>query len=168
MFLTPLQLGILAACCNGSVLVFNVGFTQSEAISELDPNLWTSLGQLLVLVWGVAYVAAGYCGGGGDNDMMWYAFVFEKTIYVSRWIYWHHTNHYSGLSLIQEALQQGGGEKKSSSSLIQVLAPILMCTYGALDFVFAILFWQMGNHLRQKKQQQQQQQQQLGSKAHSE
>jgi hypothetical protein len=137
--ISPFLLGILAAAYNSSILLFNVGFTQASAITELDPNMWSSFGQLMVLVWGAVFFATGISGEGAA--VVWYGFVLEKIVYVVGWLYWHATH--SGFELVNEALEDGVSTR--------VLAPLFHCLYGSGDLVFAILFWQMGNHLQQKQ-----------------
>ena len=138
MMFSQVQLGVLAAIYNASILLFNVGFTKWEPITELDPNMWSMFGQMMVLIWGAVFIAAGLSGKG--TAALWYAFVLEKLIYVIGWLYWHATH--SGIGLVQDALTDGFSE--------EVLPPLFHCLYGSGDIVFGILFWQMGNELQQK------------------
>ena len=138
--ISPFQLGVIAAAYNFSPLIFNVGFTESQAISDLDPNMWSPFGQLMVLVWGGVFLATGMAND-PSTAFAWYAFILEKLVYVIGWIHWHSTH--PGLALVQEA--------SASGLSTQVLAPLFHCIYGAGDFVFAILFWKMGNQLQQQK-----------------
>ena len=39
------------------MLVFNVGFTNADAVAALNPNMMSVFGQLMILVWGLAFIA---------------------------------------------------------------------------------------------------------------
>ena len=49
------------------MLAFNVGFTEWEPIAALDENVFSHHGQIMVLVWGLAYLAAGSLPWQGED-----------------------------------------------------------------------------------------------------
>ena len=44
---------------NFGILLFNVGFARAQAIKELDADCFSTPGQLMVLIWGVAFLCTG-------------------------------------------------------------------------------------------------------------
>ena len=110
---------ILAAFLNFSVLLFSRGFTNS-AINEADPIVMSNFGLLMIVMWGVAYLAAATI----TSNIKWIAGVFalEKLIYVVIWVKW----------LLGNSL-----EKVYSADLF---AGLFYSIYGVNDFLFMIFF----------------------------
>ena len=110
---------ILAAFLNFSVLLFSRGFTNS-AINEADPIVMSNFGLLMIVMWGVAYLAAATV----TSNIKWIAGVFalEKLIYVIVWVKW----------LLGNSL-----EAVYSADLF---AGLFYSIYGVNDFLFMIFF----------------------------
>ena len=54
-----LRLGCAAAAFNGGMLLVNMGFTRTRQVASLNPDMFSPFGQVMVLVWGAAFLAAG-------------------------------------------------------------------------------------------------------------
>lgn len=126
-----LRLGVLAAGFNSGMLLVNIGFTNSKAVATLNPEMFSPFGQLMVLVWGAAYLAAGYSRAEGP---IWYVFAIEKLAYVVGWIKWHMSHN--ALAFVMDAYHEVNvpGHKTS------LLAAIFHMGYGVGDAIFAIAF----------------------------
>ncbi len=90
-------LGIAACSYNFLIIIFNMGFTNSDAIAALDPSIFSWFGQLMILIWGVVFLAAGLSDA---KPLVWYAFALEKLVYVIVWSLWisSHPDCFSNLS----------------------------------------------------------------------
>lgn len=110
---------ILAAFMNFNVLLFSRGFT-NVAINEADPVVMSNFGLLMIVVWGLAYLAAANIGTG----IKWLAGVFavEKLIYGVIWVNW----------LLGNSLE-GVYEK-------DLFAGLFYSVYGINDFAFMLFF----------------------------
>ena len=131
--MSPLTLGLLAGVVNFGILLFNVGLTQWEPIAALDPNVFSHHGQLMILVWGLAFAAAGISDDGSSR--IWFAFAVEKAMYVFAWLSWMSTH--DALALLRASPQD-----------LSILAPLFMSIYGPVDLVFFLAFARQG--LRQR------------------
>ena len=89
--LTARSLGILAALTNAGMLIFNVGFSKSVPIAALDPNTFSTFGQFMILVWGLAFLFAGISHD-ASSSLIWLAFSIEKLCYVCNYVNWHMRN----------------------------------------------------------------------------
>lgn len=113
---------IAAAAMNiGGVLLFSRGFTNA-AINAADPVVMSNFGLLMIVVWGLLYLAAGM----GDGRLKWIsgALAIEKLIYVMVWLKWH---------------------LAASPSLAEVFAEdrsagVFYTIYGINDIVFMLFF----------------------------
>ena len=126
---SPRMLGLLACVVNFGLLAFNVGFTMWEPIAALDPNVFSHHGQLMILVWGLAFAAAGVSDDGSSR--IWFAFAVEKAMYVFAWLSWMSTH--DALALL-----------RASQGLSSDLAPLFMLLYGPTDLVFFLAFARQG------------------------
>ena len=110
---------ILAALMNFSVLLFSRGFT-NIAINEADPIVMSNFGLLMIVIWGVAYLATSTV----NSNIKWLAatFALEKLIYGIIWINWLLTNNL-------EAVYS-----------TDIFAGIFYTVYGLNDFLFMIFF----------------------------
>ena len=110
---------ILAAFLNFSVLLFSRGFTNS-AINEADPIVMSNFGLLMIVMWGVAYLAAATV----TSNIKWIAgaFALEKLIYVVAWVKWLLGN---SLDAVYSA---------------DLFAGLFYSIYGVNDFLFMIFF----------------------------
>jgi hypothetical protein len=122
---------ILAALMNFSVLLFSRGFTNT-AINEADPVVMSNFGLLMIVLWGLAYLAASTAA----QNLKWMAGVFalEKLVYGLVWINWHLNN-----SLI---------ELYSTDAM----AGIFYAIYGVNDLGFMVFFTGVFLLLFEKKQ----------------
>ncbi len=76
---------ILAGLMNSSVLIFSRIFT-NPTIPEIDPNVMSNFGLLMILIWGLAYISIAK----NYQKVKWLIGVFaiEKFIYGYIWINW--------------------------------------------------------------------------------
>jgi hypothetical protein len=103
----------------GGVLVFSRLFT-NQAINDADPVVMSNFGLVMIVVWGLAYLAAAAVG----SHVKWLAGVFavEKLVYVVAWIVW-----LSGNSL-------------SQLYSTDAFAGIFYAIYGMNDLLFMVFF----------------------------
>ena len=95
---------IAAALMNiGGVLLFSRAFT-NDAINQADPVVMSNFGLLMIMVWGLAYLGAGFIQG----NIRWLAaaFAVEKLVYVVVWGLWM-SNHSLG-AVYEQDLFAGG------------------------------------------------------------
>lgn len=80
---------ILAAFSNFSVILLSRGFT-NVVINEADPIVMSNFGLLMIVMWGLAYLAASTT----HANLKWLAgaFALEKLVYGIVWIKWHSEN----------------------------------------------------------------------------
>ena len=124
--LTPYHVGLAAGAYNACILLFNVGFTRSRELALYDPSLFSKEGQIGVLLWGLAYVAA---GTDPNATNVWAAFAIEKLFYVAKWIQWHRSH--DCITLVR---------KKFGKGFLEILGPLFHAMYGVGDFIFGTLF----------------------------
>ncbi|WP_283789419.1 hypothetical protein QNI23_005515 [Bermanella sp. WJH001] len=110
---------ILAALMNFSVLLFSRGFT-NEAINDADPVVMSNFGLLMIIMWGIAYLAAANL----NTNIKWLAgaFALEKLIYGVVWVNWLSAN---SLGSVYEK---------------DLFAGLFYSVYGLNDFVFMLFF----------------------------
>ncbi|MCX7554559.1 hypothetical protein OS175_11765 [Marinicella sp. S1101] len=110
---------VLAAAMNFSVLLFSKGFTNTT-INLADPVVMSNFGLLMIVLWGLAYLAASQM----SYKLKWLAAVFaiEKLIYVWVWINWQRNNELAPL------YEQ------------DLLAGIFYSIYGLNDLIFMLFF----------------------------
>ncbi len=101
------------------VLVFSRGFTNA-AINSADPVVMSNFGLLMIVVWGLAYLAAATV----NASIKWLAaaFALEKLVYVVVWVSWLSSNSLARL-YAEDAF-----------------AGIFYSIYGLNDFVFMLFF----------------------------
>jgi hypothetical protein len=111
---------IMAASMNiGGVLLFSRFFT-NPVINELDPVVMSNFGLLMIVIWGLAYLASAFI----TSNIKWLAgaFVIEKLVYVVTWLLWLANNNLSNVY-----------DK-------DLFAGIFYSIYGINDFVFMMFF----------------------------
>lgn len=110
---------ILAAFANFSVLLFSRGFTNT-AINEADPVVMSNFGLLMIMVWGLAYLA----GAMINANIKWLAgaFALEKLVYGMVWVNWHIDNQLDAVFAND------------------LFAGLFYSIYGINDFVFMVFF----------------------------
>lgn len=103
----------------GGVLVFSRLFT-NQAVNDADPVVMSNFGLVMIIVWGLAYLAA----AASRAHLKWLAgaFAVEKLVYVVAWIAWH-----SGNSL-------------SQLYATDAFAGIFYAIYGLNDLAFMVFF----------------------------
>ena len=131
-FLPPAWLGALACAVNFGSLLFNAGFTRAAAITALDSNVFSTFGQFMVLVWGVAFAAAGARDDG--RSLVWFAFAVEKSAYVAVWATWHFSHDITAV----------WSDAQKSGDVLDLLAPAFIILYGVVDLTFFLLFMVQG------------------------
>jgi hypothetical protein len=125
-------LGALACFVNFGSLLFNLGLTKADAIAELDPDAFSLFGQVMILVWGLAYLVVGWRSEHVHDSLMWLVFTLEKAVYVFRFFYWHSSNDI--LMVWRVTLENS--EPTSTS----MLAPAFITIYGIIDLFFMLAF----------------------------
>jgi hypothetical protein len=111
---------IAAALMNiGGVFIFSRGFT-NVAINNADPVVMSNFGLLMIVVWGLAYLAAATI----HSNIKWLAgtFALEKLVYVLVWCGWMFEN------------------SLTSIYAIDLFAGIFYSIYGLNDFIFMLFF----------------------------
>jgi hypothetical protein len=81
---------LLAGVANvGGILFFSKLFT-NIAMAEASPVVMSSFGQLMIIVWGLAYISV----MNSYESVPWLSllFTFEKLIYVITWVIWFQHN----------------------------------------------------------------------------
>ena len=134
-------LGILAALTNFGLLAFNGGFSMADSIAAPNPAVFSTFGQWSILVWGLAFLAAGISDAGWA---VWAAFVVEKAGYVAVWLQWISANP-DALTKLLAALPAA----QAAGDVSAILAPTFHLIYGPIDTVFMLLF--LGHALRKKR-----------------
>ena len=110
---------ILAGMMNLSVLVFSKLFT-NPTIPEFDPDVMSTFGLIMIVLWGLAYVAVAK----NYYKVKWLVRVFaiEKLVYGIVWIQWL-LNH--NLSDVYDK---------------DILAGLFYSMYGVNDLLFCVFF----------------------------
>jgi hypothetical protein len=101
------------------ILFFTKGFT-NDVIPETDPVVMSYFGLLMIMVWGLAFIAAAKV----FDKLKWLVAVFalEKLCYVIAYGYWFSNNS------VQEVYDE------------DVIAGIFYSIYGLNDFLFMLFF----------------------------
>lgn len=101
------------------VLVFSRLFT-NQALNDADPVVMSNFGLLMIVVWGLAYLAAAASGA----HLKWLAGVFalEKLVYVVAWVLWQSHNSLAQLYAAD------------------AFAGIFYAIYGLNDLAFMVFF----------------------------
>lgn len=102
-----------------AVLVLSRFFT-NDVIPETDPVVMSNFGLLMIMVWGIAYLAMSR----SYRKAKWVVltFVIEKLIYVIAWLLWMVQNSVSAVY-----------EK-------DLFAGVFYSVYGVNDFIFFVFF----------------------------
>ena len=110
---------ILAGLMNLSALLFSRFFTNTT-IPEVDPTVMSNFGLVMIVIWGVAYIAIAK----KYHHVKWLVGVFaiEKLIYGSVWLQWILNNNISDVY-----------EKDT-------MAGMFYSIYGVNDLLFCVFF----------------------------
>jgi hypothetical protein len=110
---------ILAGLANTSVLFFSRLFTNTT-IPEIDPNVMSNFGLLMILIWGLAYISVAK----DFYKVKWLVAVFaiEKLIYGCVWLFWMLNN---SITAVYDK---------------DVMAGMFYSVYGINDWLFFVFF----------------------------
>lgn len=115
------------------VLLFSKLFTNS-LLSTLDPAVFSWLGLVAVMLWGLAYCSVARSYQAVPHLLL--VFVLEKMIYTATWLMWLIRNGRTLPSLFSES----------------PLTATYYSIYGAGDFIFGLFFlWVALKILRERK-----------------
>ena len=103
------------------VLVFCKGFTNTT-LNNADPTLFSNFGLLMIMVWGLTYLAAARYTP--KVPLIALAFAIEKAVYVMCWIRWMN-NHKDEIPTIFAE---------------DAFAGLFLSIYGGVDFIYMLLF----------------------------
>ena len=103
------------------VLIFSLAFTNTY-LSELYPQVFSSFGLVVIILWGIAYIAVSQ----SYRHVRWLIAVFtlEKLVYVISWIVW---------------LGQNGAQLPIIFDTSSITG-IFYATYGVFDIIFGLFF----------------------------
>uniref|UniRef100_A0A6T8KVS3 Uncharacterized protein n=1 Tax=Proboscia inermis TaxID=420281 RepID=A0A6T8KVS3_9STRA len=130
---SSLTLGILTGLSNFLVLVFNAGFSMADELAEPNPGVFSVHGQVMILVWGLTFIAAGVSDAG---PAVWAVFALEKMCYVVIWGMWMNSNP----DALSKLLALHASAQEESGNMSVLLAPTFHLIYGPIAVVFVILF----------------------------
>ncbi len=105
----------------GGVLLFSRGLT-NDALFLNDPVVMSRFGLVMIIVWGLAYVAA--ASKALEHRWIVGVFALEKAVYVGVWMLWMIDN----------------GANLGSIYSDDILAGIFFSIYGLNDLAFLLLF----------------------------
>ncbi len=110
---------IIAGIMNFSVILFSRFFTNTT-INEADPVVMSNFGLLMIIIWGITYIAVSK----NYAQVKWLvgAFAIEKFIYGIVWIKWILNNSVSDVFAKD------------------IMAGAFYSVYGINDWVFCIFF----------------------------
>ncbi|MBI3890439.1 MAG: hypothetical protein HY303_02800 [Candidatus Wallbacteria bacterium] len=98
------RLSIAAGLVNiVGVLVFSNGFT-NETLKGLFPQAFSSFGLICIMLWGLAYIAAGVRP---PNRYLYAVFALEKALYGMSWIWWMATYEANLATVFQKSITAG-------------------------------------------------------------
>ncbi len=111
---------ILGGVTNIVGVLVNSRFFTNNAITEVDPNVMSNFGLLMITIWGLAYISVAK----NFDKVKWLVAVFaiEKVIYAYVWTKWILNNNLSNVY-----------EKDT-------LAGIFYAIYGINDWIFFFFF----------------------------
>ena len=146
----PRLLGVLGFVFSLQIVVVNVGFTRTEDLAALDANCFSTFGQVMIIVWGIAYLMAGIHDTASQSPI-WFAFAVQKACSFANYVFWHQANgcilratcdskaseHAQTRRLWLDANVKLMGEPQTED----YLAPLYFTLYGIVDVVFLVLFF---------------------------
>ena len=96
-------------------------FFTNGVINQADPVVMSNFGLLMIVVWGLVFLAASYLRGPSAYLLMC-AFAVEKLVYVTVWLCWLSGHH---LAVVYSQ---------------DFFAGVFYTIYGANDLVFLLFF----------------------------
>lgn len=106
-------------------LVGILGFTQfftNQTLAELDPVVFSIIGQIGIILWGLAYLSVSHSYLAVPKLIA--VFCVEKIVYATAWLYWLLTQ----------------SDKLESLPPSQFYIDLFFRSYGIGDFLFALFF----------------------------
>ena len=136
-FLTKAELGLLAGIANFGLLIFNVGFTNADVVAALNPDMFSTFGQLMILVWGAAFMAAGLTDA---QPALWGVFALEKLCYTAGYVVHRMRSKHNSIRMAWDEAVLVYEQQQDRSDVRPLLAPVFHCVYGPVDAVFMLMF----------------------------
>lgn len=97
-------------------------FFSNESLVQIDPTIVSYSGLILIIVWGLAFIATSNYYH--KNRWIVGVFALEKTTYVAMWCYWYFTKDYTLLSLFE----------------LDFMTGFFYATFGLNDLFFLLFF----------------------------
>ncbi|MEC7005645.1 MAG: hypothetical protein VXW95_05390, partial [Bacteroidota bacterium] len=97
-------------------------FFTNESLVQIDPTIISSSGLILIIVWGLAFIATSNYYK--KNRWIVGVFALEKTTYVAMWCYWYFTKDYTLKSLFD----------------LDFMTGFFYATFGLNDLLFLCFF----------------------------
>ena len=97
-------------------------FFTNESLVQIDPTIISSSGLILIIVWGLAFLATS--NHYQKNRWIVGVFALEKTTYVAMWGYWYFTKDYTLKSLFD----------------LDFMTGFFYATFGLNDLLFLCFF----------------------------
>ena len=97
-------------------------FFTNESLVQIDPTIISSSGLILIIVWGLAFIATS--NHYQKNRWIVGVFALEKTTYVAMWCYWYFTKDYTLKSLFD----------------LDFMTGFFYATFGLNDLLFLCFF----------------------------
>ena len=97
-------------------------FFTNESLVQIDPTIISSSGLILIIVWGLAFIATS--NHYQKNRWIVGVFALEKITYVAMWCYWYFTKDYTFKSLFD----------------LDFMTGFFYATFGLNDLLFLCFF----------------------------
>lgn len=97
-------------------------FFTNESLVQIDPTIISSSGLILIIVWGLAFLATS--NHYQKNRWIVGVFALEKITYVAMWCYWYFTKDYTLKSLFD----------------LDFMTGFFYATFGLNDLLFLCFF----------------------------
>ena len=97
-------------------------FFTNESLVQIDPTIISSSGLILIIVWGLAFLATS--NHYQKNRWIVGVFALEKITYVAMWCYWYFTKDYTFKSLFD----------------LDFMTGFFYATFGLNDLLFLCFF----------------------------
>ena len=127
------NLGIFAGMVNFSILAVNAGFSRADELAELNPGVFSSFSQIIIVIWGLSFIAAGLTNARGT---VWASFAVEKAAFVGAWLMWLKNEP----ELVAQA-KATAAAAFDSGDLPTLQIAVFHLAFGLVDGVFGILFF---------------------------
>ena len=98
----------------------------NESFHQLSPDVFSQFGAFMIMVWGLAYLAA--AKHASNLAALCFVFAFEKAVYVFTWAVW----------------MMDKSELLSMVKLEEPVVAMFYSGYGVIDLVYALFFTWVG------------------------